>query len=165
MKEINDLFQCILGLFLTGHIRKGDAGLGFRINLCIGLAECHRISGAAHLLHQRTPHQLSDSDKKNQRQNPGQQEIEKRRSLCINLRTVFYIFSIKQLIQVYPRNLPSLVGDIPGLVFIVIFQRIDDLIVRRHIHLIDIILFQLFTELVKPHFLRPIHHGWEEENV
>ena len=78
---------------------------------------------------------------------------------------VFHVLTFQQVIQVDTRNLAGFVGNIPRCVFIVIFQRINDLIVRRHIHFIDIIFLQLIAELVKPHLLRPIHHRWKEENI
>ena len=68
MQEVHQLHQGFLRLVLTGHIRKGNTGLGLHVHLGIALAEVAHAAEtfAAHITHQ----QLPDDKENNNGQDP-----------------------------------------------------------------------------------------------
>ena len=84
VQEVDDLLERLLGLVLTGHVGKGLARLRLGVDLRAALAEAH--SGhiahvAAHLLYHPAVEQYAAAVDYDDRQYPGEQEVQQRRVL------------------------------------------------------------------------------------
>ena len=101
MQIIYNLFQTVLGLFLSRHIGKFNAGGRFYIHLGAALsqAEGHRV-GSSRLLHQFSGHVLADAHKNHYGQHPGNQKAYQGRGLLNNLTGEFRSGFIKPLRQI-----------------------------------------------------------------
>ena len=94
MKEIHDLLQRILGLFLTGHIGKGNARLLLDIGLRLRLS--HAQSGtAAHRAH----HQLYEQEKDHQRKHNRHQNRSDGASDSLILLGIGNAGPLEQIVQ------------------------------------------------------------------
>ena len=76
LQEIHNLLQRILGFFLSGHVRKGDAGLLVRHDPGVGLPEVQGVHAAAHTLAQLIAQQPPQAHENRKGQKPGQDQAE-----------------------------------------------------------------------------------------
>ena len=102
MQEVHDFGQGLLGLVLSGNVRKGLAGLSLRIDLCARLAEAHGV--AAHALHHLFTHPLAEGNDNDDWECITDQDGEQRRSLRRDLRCKLDIRIIQALIEVRIRK-------------------------------------------------------------
>ena len=79
MQEIDDLLEGVLGLVLARDVVKRLAGLRLDVDLGVRLAERHGI--AAHLLAHPAEHEGAEGVEDDQRQHPGEQELDDRAHL------------------------------------------------------------------------------------
>ena len=79
MQEVDDLHQGLLGLVLTGHVFKGDAGLFFHVDLGVGLADAAQT--AAHLARHAAEQEGEEGHHDDHGQQPGDQEAHHRGEL------------------------------------------------------------------------------------
>ena len=88
MQEIYDFRERFLRFVLARNIRERLAGLRLNINLCVCFAEAHCIGADPSAL-QFPHHELAKRRKNQDRQDPCQQERQKRRALRRNCRCKF----------------------------------------------------------------------------
>ena len=89
MQEVDDLRQGFLGLVLTSHIGKGDAGLLFHVDLGVGLAHTADTAHASHAaLFRHDPH---DEGEHEHDEHKGQNEVDGEQKERAHLRLVLRV--------------------------------------------------------------------------
>ena len=89
VQEVDDLRQGFLGLVLTGHIGKGDAGLLFHVDLGVGLAHAADPAHASHAaLFRHDPH---DEGEHEHDEHKGQNEVDGEQEERAHLRLVLRV--------------------------------------------------------------------------
>ena len=89
VQEVDDLRQGFLGLVLTGHIGKGDAGLLFHVDLGVGLAHAADPAHASHAaLFRHDPH---DEGEHEHDEHKGQNEVDGEQKERAHLRLVLRV--------------------------------------------------------------------------
>lgn len=82
MQEVHQFHQRFLGFVLSGHVRKGDAGLGLHIHLGIALAE---VAHAAKTLAPHKAHDQLANDKEEQDRKDPVKEYAFQRSAFLGM--------------------------------------------------------------------------------
>ena len=152
MQEIDDLDKRFLGLILSGHIGKRDAGGLFHIDLGLALADtADAADAAAHFLrqaaHQQAEQRIHDDD----RQQPCDDKGHDGAGLLDDLGVVFHALRVEPVFQIVIRN----VGDIAGVVQPLLRRRLLGLVARQDDHAVglelqlgDLVLVEIRLELV-----------------
>ena len=98
MEDVNDLLQALLGLVLTGHVPKGDAGLFLHIHLGVGLA--HAADAAHAPLAADAPHEEDHgAHHDNDGQDGGEEQVENLGGIVHRRGVVAYTMLIEQVFQ------------------------------------------------------------------
>ena len=88
MEEVDDLRQGFLGLVLSSHVGKGNAGLLFHIDLGVGLAHAADAAHTAHALFGHDPH---DQGEHQHDGGEGQDEIDGEYQNGVHLGLILHV--------------------------------------------------------------------------
>ena len=149
MQEIDDLHERFLGLVLSGHIGKRDAGGLFHIDLGLALADAADAAAHAlrHAAHEKAEQGVHDDD----RQQPCDDKGHDGAGLLDDLGVVFHALRVEPVFQIVIRN----VGDIAGVIKPLLRRRLLGLVARQDDHAVglelqlgDLVLVEIRLELV-----------------
>ena len=159
VQEIHDLSQSFLGFVLTGHIRKGLAGLGLCVYFRARFSKAHGI--AAHALHHLFAHPLADRNDNNDRDCVADQNTEQRRGLRRDLGGELDVRVIQTVIQIRVRENAGLVnGRFPVLICCLEYDLAFGLVVCYGLYPS---LVQHGSELIIAHLGHPALHQRREK--
>ena len=149
MEEVDDLHQGLLGLVLPRHIREGDAGLLFHIDLGLGLTDAADAADAAatHFFGHGAHHQAEQQIHNGKGQHPAHQERDNGRH---RLHDLIIIRDIR-LGQPGQQVIELDVGNQPGVEPVLLIFRQLRLICRQNIDAV-----RLEYDLGN---LAAVHHG------
>ena len=161
MEEVHDLAQQLLGLVLTGHVGKVDAGGGGHVHLGPGAAAPHaehHAVGAAHGLLHPPVEEVADEQEGQQGEHPPHQEGGEHPGLGVDL--------LEHRAAVVEALGPvRVVGPGGAVDILVVLVREGDL-VPLDLHLAHILVIGHGHELVIGHVLHPLlEHGGEQGHV
>ena len=152
MQEIHDLLQGFLGLVLTCHVLKRDAGFLLYINLGVALSHTHGASAAGHLLHQ----EIEEDDDRHKRQHIGQEDRQKQAGIVRNLSVNLNAVVLQILGQRIVLHQSRIVSDFrllqEGIVAVVRFRNDGDLRISD-LHSFHASLFHHLQKLIVGDFL------------